>query len=407
MFVHSPQPRGRVSFFLNSVLAPLLLTSITFLAGCSSSSNPDQNVQQGPGFDSYGTVTLWAGEPGRAAWDGDNNDLLASFLYFPADLTFTASGCYILDWNNHRIRRVTPQNTMVTAIGTDLLGDGDPNLLDRVQPVPATTIDLNHPTDVMELPNGNLLLSCWHNHKIREYDPITGEAWVIIGADAGFGGDGFDARDARLDFPTQTVRASDGSLYILDQRNARIRKVDPSFIITTVCGTGVQGYNGDGIDPKTAQLNFPRGNNPWISGALALDAQDRLYISDGDNHRIRRIDFAQNPVTIETVAGNGLAGYSGDAGDATAASLNYPRDIEIGPDGRLYIADENNHRIRAVDLTTGIIKTVAGIGVEGYSGEGGAATLAKFNRCGALAFDTNGDMYIADTFNHVIRKVTR
>jgi DNA-binding beta-propeller fold protein YncE len=347
---------------------------------------------------------LWAGQPGTAAWDGDNNDLLASFLYQPADLTFTSSGCYILDWNNHRVRRVTAQNTLVTAIGTDILGDGDPNLLDRVQPVPANTIDLNHPTDVMELPNGHLLLSCWHNHKIREYDPSTGQAWVIIGDNNGFAGDNGDARAALLDFPTQTVRASDGSLYILDQRNVRIRKVDPNFVITTVCGTGVQGYNGDGIDPATAQLNFPIGNNPWISGALALDAQDRLFVSDMENHRIRRIDFVQN--IIETVAGNGVPGFSGDGGDATAASLNYPRDIEIGPDGRLYIADEMNHRIRAVDLTTGIIKTVAGTGEAGYSGDGGSATQAKFWRCGALAFDASGNMYIADTFNHVIRKVT-
>jgi len=370
------------------------------MAGCSSSTDPQKETVC---TDSYGTISTWAGDPGRAAFDGDGNPIDESYLYYPADLTFTSTGCYVLDWNNHRIRRVTDQNTFETVMGTDLLGDGDPNLLDRVQWVDATTINLNHPTGVMELPNGHLLVSCWHNHKIREYDPTTGMATVIIGADNGYAGDGGDARDARLDFPMQTVRASDGSLYILDQRNVCIRKVDPSNVITTICGNGVAGYSGDGGPPKNAQLNLPTGNNPPISGALALDSQGRLYISDTDNHRIRRIDFALD--VIETVAGNGTAGYSGDCGDATAASLNYPKDVEIGPDGRLYVADEHNHRIRAVDLATGIITTVAGNGTQGFGGDGEAASAAKLYRPWSIAFDASGDLYIADTYNHVIRRV--
>jgi hypothetical protein len=355
--------------------------------------------------DSYGTISLWAGQPGLPpGFNGDGLDLLESRLYQPADLTFTSTGCYVLDWNNHRVRQVTASNTFQTVVGTNDFGDGDPDLLDRVQPVPGLTVDLNHPTGVIELPNGHLLLACWHNHKIREYDPTTGDVWVIIGGDDGFAGDGGPARDARMNFPVQMVLATDGTLYIVDQRNMRIRMVDPQGIMHTFAGNGVQGFSGDGGDPKDAELNFPTGNNPWIAGGLALDANDNVYIADTDNHRIRFVDIQANIIT--TVAGNGIADYGGDWGDATAASLNYPRDIEMGPDGRLYIADEMNHRIRALDPATGMITTVAGNGTAGYGGEGGKSSAAMLHRPGAIAFDALGNLYIADTLNQVIRKIT-
>lgn len=406
MHAQSPRPRVRRSMHWNDLLIALTIISLgvsSFVQfGCSSSTDPETPPGQD---DSYGTISLWAGEPQNApGFNGDGLDILDSRLYWPVDLTFTSTGCYVLDWNNHRLRQVTPGRTFETVVGTNDFGDGDSLLLDRTQPVPGTKIDLNHPTSVMELPNGHLLISCWHNHKIREYDPTTGMAWVIIGAGAGYGGDGGPARDALIDFPVETVRASDGTLYIVDQRNGRIRMVDPSFTMYTICGTGVQGFSGDGGDPRNAVLNFPKGNNPWIAGGLALDADDNLYISDSDNHRVRRIDIQANIIT--TIAGNGVAGYSGDGGDATAASLNYPRDIEFGPDGRLYIADEQNDRIRAVDLDSGIITTVAGNGTRGYGGDGGRSNAAMLNRPSALAFDANGDLYIADTFNQAIRRVT-
>ena len=156
--------------------------------------------------------------------------------------------------------------------------------------------------------------------------------------------------------------------------------------------------------PASCKLNLPTGSNPPTSGALCIDSQGRLYISDTGNHRIRRVDFDLDK--IETVAGDGVAGFNGDGGDARAASLNNPRDIEIGPDGRLYIVDEMNHRVRAVDLTSFVIVTVAGDGRPEFAGDGGAATMASLYRPHGIAFDSNGYLYIADAFNHRIRRVS-
>lgn len=385
-------------------IVTVLLLSMALVVefGCSSSTEPGGTETYRP------TITLWAGTPGVAGFDGDGNIPTESYFYHPADMLFATSGVYVADWNNHRIRRLSEQGVFETVMGNELEGDGDPpDFLDRVQPVPATSINLNHPTGLMELPNGHLLVSCWHNHKIREYDPVTEMAWVIVGDVDGYSGDGGNARDAQIDFPMKTVRAEDGSLYILDQRNVCVRRVDPSFTIETICGVyNTPGYNGDGIDPRTAQLNLADGSQPPLSGALAMDGEGRLYISDWGNHRIRRVDFSQGDNgIIETIAGNGIAAYAGDGGDATSASLKYPLDIEFGPDGALYIADQGNSCIRAVDLSTGIIRTVAGNGTAGYSGDGGPATDAQLHRPAGIAFDTNGDLYVIDTFNFVIRRV--
>jgi sugar lactone lactonase YvrE len=145
--------------------------------------------------------------------------------------------------------------------------------------------------------------------------------------------------------------------------------------------------------------------NPEPGGSITVDAEGRVYLADTYNNRIRRIDFTAGTVT--TIAGNGTAGYGGDGGPATAAMLNLPRDLELGPDGRLYIADTDNHRIRAVDLGTGVITTIAGNGQAGFSGDGGPATEASFARPFGVAFDRQGQMYVADTFNNRIRKVVR
>ena len=191
---------------------------------------------------------------------------------------------------------------------------------------------------------------------------------------------------------------------MLDQRNQRVRKIDANGVITTVVGTGEPGFSGDDGPPNEAQLQLPAGANPQPAGGLAFDAQGRLYISDALNNRIRRVDFEND--LIETVAGNGTAGFAGDDGPATSAALNNPRDLTFGPDGQLYIADELNHRIRVLDLTTGTITTIAGNGNEDFSGDGGTALDAALNRPAGLDFDMKGQLYIADTYNHRIRRVT-
>ena len=398
--VRNKQKSGPMFWSLSS---GTLTLAFAFFVGCQDkgiNSELSSNCPPTPG-----TICTWAGN-GVAGFDGDANPLLESSFYWPVDLTFTPAGdAYILDWNNHRVRLVTADSTLKTVIGTDFVGDGPLDQSDLTAPgAMGTTVHLNHPTHILPLADGNLLLTAWHNHNLRTYDPATGLVLVICGAGAGFSGDGGTMAQALLNQPSQSVRTPDGTLYVYDQRNQRVRKISPDSAISTVVGTGVAGFNGDGGPPLNAQINQPAGSNPPPGGGLALDDQGRLYLSDVLNHRIRRIDFQLN--TIETIAGNGVAGFGGDGGPGIAESLNNPRDLVIGPDGRLYIADEKNHRVRAIDLSTGIITTVAGNGAAAFSGDGGPAVSASLNRPAGLDFDANGYLYIADTYNHRIRRVS-
>lgn len=322
-------------------------------------------------------------------------------------VTFGSAGrTYIVDWNNHRIRQVTAEATLQTVIGTDFIGDGPADHLDLTLPgALGTMVDLNHPTQMTELQDGTYLLVSWHNHKLRKFFPDTGRVWVTCGRGAGFAGDDGPAAGALLNQPSQVVQAADGSLFILDQRNQVVRRIAADQSIHTVAGTpGQDGYAGDGGSPLNAMLSFPKGSNPPTGGGLALDAMGRLYISDTLNHRVRRVDFAQD--LIETVVGTGVAGYSGDGGLGTAAQINNPRKLALGPDGRIYIADEYNHRVRVFDPATGMVDTVAGNGTGTFGGDGEDARQASLNRPAGVSFDGQGRLYIADAYNHRIRVMT-
>jgi len=383
-------------------LAGLILACFALLvgAGCGDDDDPSP-VDPGPDLTTPGLISTWAGD-GQPGYDGDGNTLLRSSFYWPADLLFTSTDdVYILDWNNHRVRHVTADGRLETAIG-DFVGDGPYDQSDLTPTgAPGTTVSLNHPTDIAELADGRLLITAWHNHKLRTFDPVTGFVHVLAGNTPGFV-DGVAAKDGRFNQPPSSVIAADGSIYTMDQRNHRIRKIGPDGMISTVVGTGVKGYNGDGIAPLDAQISQPFSSNPPPGGGLALDAQGRLYFSDIENERVRRVDFGLN--VIETIAGDGTAGYSGDGGQATAARISRPRDLEI-QDGVLYIVEEGNHVVRAVDLTTGVITTIAGTGVAGFSGDGGQANLAQLYAPTGLAFDGEGNMYIADAQNNRIRRI--
>jgi sugar lactone lactonase YvrE len=397
-----------------SALAGFLLTAClaaAFITGCneeSPSSCTDLSAAYVPCSDQPGTICTWAGT-GRPEYGGNGGPPEDASLYWPIDLTFASDGrAYIADWNNHAIREVGLDGKVHTIIGGTVVGDGPmvgSTISDRTPPgAPGTEIALNHPTDVKELPDGQLLITCWHNHKLRHFDPSTGLVLVTCGAGNGFAGDGGSAASALLNQPSKSAIDATGNIYVLDQRNQRIRKIDTNGIITTVAGVGTAGFSGDGGAPLSAQFHFPAGPNPAPGGGLVFDSQGRLYVSDSVNLRIRRIDFNAN--TIETIAGTGEYGYSGDGGPALEAKFAYPFDLDFGPDGRLYVADQQNHRVRAIDLTTGTIATVAGNGTPCYSGDGGPAVDASLYEPSGIAFDAAGHLYIADLHNSRIRRVT-
>jgi sugar lactone lactonase YvrE len=210
----------------------------------------------------------------------------------------------------------------------------------------------------------------------------------------GFSGDGGQAKAAQMGMPNGVVTDSAGNLYIADSRNNRIRKITPAGIISTVAGNGTQGFSGDGGSALAAQFGSIYD--------MAVDAAGNLYVADMINNRIRKITPAG---IISTVAGNGTQGFSGDGGPALAAQLYYPFGVAVDSAGNLYFSDINNNRVRKV-TPAGIISTVAGIGTQGWGGDGGPATAARLIGPSGLALDSSGNLYIAEIGGNCIRKVT-
>jgi uncharacterized protein (TIGR03437 family) len=255
---------------------------------------------------------------------------------------------------------------------------------------PATSAQLANPQGVAVDSAGNLYIADTNNQCIREV--ANGVIATVAGSGTpGYTGDNGLATSAQLNGPTAVAVDSAGNLYIADTNNQCIRKV-ANGLITTVAGNGTRGYRGDNGPATSAQLNNPYG--------LAVDAAGNLYIADSSNNRIRKVSGG----LIATVAGNGTPGFSGDNGPAIGAQLGYPQGVAVDSAGNLYIADAGNNRIRKVANLS--IATVAGTGTLGFSGDAGLATKAQLNNPDGVAVDSAGNLYLADTFNNRIRKVS-
>jgi hypothetical protein len=288
------------------------------------------------------------------------------------------------------ILTVTPGSTLATTAGTGVLGyTGDG--------AAATGGTLAAPSALAYDANGNLYIADADNHVIREVLASNSTITTIAGTGiAGFGGDGGLATSAYLDTPTGVAVDSSGNVYIADAHNQRIREVRGGTI-TTIAGTGAAGYSGDGGRATSAQLALPSG--------VAVDSSGTLYIADTNNQRIRKVSGG----TITTIAGTGEQNYTGDGAAGASATLDSPTGVAVDAAGNVYIADRHNQRIRELSAS-GTITTLAGSGAPtfagSFSGDGASAAAAALAKPTGVWVDASGNVYIADSNNQRIRQVS-
>jgi uncharacterized protein (TIGR03437 family) len=326
-----------------------------------------------------GAIATVAGN-GLQGYSGDNGPAVNAQLNSPYGIAVDSAGnLYIADTENNRVRKVA--NGVITTIaGNGTQGFAGDN-------GPATSALLTYPEGIAVDSAANLYIADSGNSRVREV--ANGVITTVAGgAIAGFSGDNGPATSALLTYPEGVAVDSAGNLYIADPGNFRIRKV-ANGVITTVVGGGTP-VGGSG--PATsAQLVSPSG--------VAIDSAGNLYVADADGNRVWKVSNG----VIAAVAGNGIQGFSGDGGPATAAQLNFPLGVAVDSTGDLYIADANNQRVRKV--TNGVIATVAGNGMQGFSGDNGLANTAQLNLPVGVAVDSSGNLYIADAQNNRVREV--
>ena len=394
--------------------------------------------------DKRGVITTVAGT-GVAGLSGDGGPARQAQVTGPKAVGVDARGnVYIADSGNYRLRKVSPDGVISTIAGAGdkfpgdglqaadvsfcsdrlalaaLATDRDGNVylancwIQRISPSgilsnlagdgtynlggnggPASNAQLFGPADIVFAPDGSLLIADSGNDMIRKVG-LDGVITTFAGnQEHGYHGDGGPATGTSLATPDALVMDSSGNLYIADSANARVRKVSPDGIITTVAGNGTTGSSGDGGPAQLAKINYPRG--------IAVDSAGNLFLADANESRVRKVS---TDGIITTVAGDGTLNYSGDGRLAANAQINSPWGVATDSKGNLFIADTGNNRIRKVDAD-GAISTIAGngdFGSFGDSGEGGAALSASITAPFGVALDEAGNLFVAALYG--IKKVS-
>ncbi|WP_372637381.1 S-layer homology domain-containing protein [Cohnella sp.] len=378
--------KGRAAKLLHIALAILLMNGMALLlpADWGSRAYAAENY----------TIDTIAGT-GAPGFSGDGGLAASAQINIVYHVAVDAAGnLYFADSYNHVIRKVDTSGIITTAAGRPGVeanwsipsGDGGP----------ATSATLRYPGGVTFDSAGNMYITEIGYERVRKVD-TNGIITTVAGSSTGgqgYAGDGGPATAALLNNPVDVAVDSAGNLYIAEIFNHTIRKVDQTTgIITTVVGTGASGFSGDGGPATSAQLNTPY--------SIDFDDSGNLYIADRNNNRVRKVDTSGN---ISTVAGTGVAGYSGDGGPATAARMDSPIGLTVDDDGTLYVVENSNHVIRKIS-PTGIITTIAGTGTFGDSGDGGPAKTAQLRVPLGIDLDHNGNLFVADRGNHKIKKL--
>ncbi len=330
---------------------------------------------------------------GAATNSADDGPAAAAAVWQPRGLAIDAMGNVIFADNiNRRVRKISPMGVITAFAGTGEVGSSG----DGGQAKNAT---FNSPTDVAIDAAGNVFISDQGTHRVRKVAP-DGVISTVAGTGVGFGGynsDGILAKNAELAGPQGLAVDKDGNILIADRNNNRIRKVTVADgKISTVAGTGLFGFSGDGGLATQADLATPTD--------VAVDSAGNIYIADQGNNRIRKVSIADGK--ISTIAGTGTAGFSGDGGQSTSAQINlsFPSFLAIDAAGDLFFSDRSNHRIRKITINTGVISTVAGTGSSGFNGDGTLPLGTNLSFPTGLAVDGAGNLFISDTSVNRVRR---
>lgn len=322
---------------------------------------------------------------GTPGINGDGSKAVLAQLYVPTDIAIDRAGnVLIADFIGSRIRKIDAATGTISTI--------------------AGPSDLSYPSGIALDKDENIFVADLQNNKIKKIMASTGNITTVAGGGIqGYGGDGGPATQALLNNPNDVFIDNEGNIIIADGNNSRVRMINTTTnIISTIAGCGLKSNNpsspaerGDGGPAITAKIDGPISAKSDNSG--------NLYIVDYLSSVVRMVNSQTGIIT--TIAGTGKAGYNGDGIAAVAAQLNTPTDIDLDGQGNIYLSDMQNNRIRKIDAATGIITTIAGNGIKGFSGDANIATEAEIAMPEGLKLDNEGNVYIADSYNSLVREI--